>query len=282
MHEEFRHTHFIPRWKIVAFVIVLLLVVGFFANEFYAYGSKDDQPNTTWGSGRVFASGKLGETIALFHINPVQIDSKSKLIESDYFKVDFITFGNRSFTALLLFSPSNSVYRPGGPRTVNGSLDVETPIREASWELDRRPYTGSQPWTWHLSHEGEYPWDQYSLEFVFSFNKTLTMVGAASDVYLPESLRSQWKVSQSFGEVDSLPEALQRLGFSMQGIQERVSAAYHDFYRLKISFLRQYNDDFITSFFLSWVIPLVAALVFVLACVWIDTLGTAALGLFAF
>lgn len=279
MHGKSRHARLLLGWKIVALVIVLFLAVGFFANEFYAYGSKEDLPYMTWGSGRVFVSGRPGETIALFHTNPVQIDPKSKLLESDYFKVDFIAFGNRSFTALLLFSPADSAYRPGSPRTVNGSLDLETPIREASWELDRRPHTGLEPWTWHLNHAGEYPWDEYSLEFVFGFNETLGLVGVASDVYLPQILRSQWKVSQSFREVDSLSEALRPLGFSQQDIQNQVRSAYHNFYKLKIAFLRQWNDDFNKSLLSSWFIAMVIGVSLVILSVRIGSLGTVSLGL---
>ncbi len=229
--------------SVLALAGVLAVGVVMLAIETWTY-STPAKPGYSCGAGSYFRSSGLIVFPANFRIEPAELDLKSDVLRSNYFEVVF--YSDASFNSVLLFLPLEES-RPitaWPPKFQNGTYEWSSLVRIARWELPTRPQTGALPWEWYLVRLGEYPWDQYSLTFVFGFNRSLRLDGIESRVSLSPRLSDDWNVVQCFRHIgSSLTEALQSLGDVEKKSQSLPWLdSFRDFFALKILFLRQSND----------------------------------------
>ncbi|MGA2460441.1 MAG: hypothetical protein ABSF82_03365 [Candidatus Bathyarchaeia archaeon] len=195
-----------------------------------------------------------GQASAAFTLESLELDVKGTVLRTSSFQVDFQTLDNKSFNSVLSWSPKDFQYILGHPTTLsNGTWDFSSPERGGYWPLPTYPEKGARPHEWPLKHEGEYPWDAYSLTFLFGFNRTLNLVGLTSYVSASPSIADSWRISQNFVKLgSSLPADLVRNYYQGPANYTVNFSSFDDFYSLKVSFLRP-SDEVLRGTLAFWV-----------------------------
>jgi hypothetical protein len=219
-------------------VLALTVPVGIFSCLSY---SIRDEPYRSWGSGDTLSTGQAGGS---FTIEAIDMDLKSGILRTRSFTMRLDSMDNMSFNSVLIWSPKDYMYFVGHPLTwPNGTWNWAFPQRLAYWPLPTPPEKGAEPWPWPLTSAGEYPWDTYSLTFLFGFNRTMNWSGLRSDVSLPGAMSDQWKVSQTFEALGASPAARLGTGFIEELSRHHLYlSGFVDFYLLTITFVRQFED----------------------------------------
>ena len=198
------------------------------------------KPFYTFGPLGIINGGKAS---ASFTLESLELDVKGTVLRTTSFQVDFQTLDNRSFNSVLSWSSKDFQYILGHPTLSNGTWDFSSPQRSGYWPLPSYPENGARPHEWPLKHEGEYPWDAYSLTFLFGFNRTLNLVGLTSYVSPSPSIADSWRISQNFVKLgSSLPADLVRNYYQGPANYTVNFSQFDDFYSLKISFLRPFDE----------------------------------------
>jgi hypothetical protein len=219
--------------------------------------SFNDQAQYRWGSAGIYS----GQASASFLIEAGEIDLKARAVRSTHFYVSFESLDGQAFNSILLFLPPNETrHLTAFPvKNENGIYDYSNPLRLAWWDLQTSPEKGAVPWPWYLKAEGEYPWDGYSLVFVFGFNRTMDITSVTSAVWISPALSDQWRITQEFKQLGRSPiDALKALGFRDQDVRRQLcgldcdskkdvsevlnKSMYKDFYEMRILFVRQFWD----------------------------------------
>lgn len=195
-----------------------------------------------------YVYGSMGGARIDLHMKPVGLDLKSETLNSTWFQLNMYALDGKSFSLFIIYPTNVLPERIGYPK--NATLGSSDPVRIISpWEL-------SIPWTWQLRQTGEFPGDEYSLTFVFAFNRTVDVTWVTSGVSAPPGmLTDQWVIIQQFERLNDSTQFQERLltmGFTRDDIAGYQTGnggrlplelnGYHDFYALTISFVRLYAD----------------------------------------
>jgi hypothetical protein len=233
-------------------ILAILLLSGLTLLSY----SFEDQAQYRWGATGIYG----GQASASFQIEAGEIDLRPRVVGSSHFYVSFESLDGQAFNSILLFLPPNAtMHLTAFPvKNENGSYDYSNPMRQAIWDLPTPPEKGATPWPWYLKAEGEYPWDSYSLVFIFGFNRTLDIASVTSGVWISPALSDQWRITQEFKPLGRSPiDALKTLGFRDQDVRTQLcydcdsrkdlsevlnKSMYKDFYEMRISFVRQFWD----------------------------------------
>jgi hypothetical protein len=193
--------------------------------------------------------GSQGRAWIDLHMKPVGLDLKSEALNSTWFQLNMMAVDGKPFILFIIYPTNVLPERIGYPK--NASLGSSDPVRIIDpWELDI-------PWTWQLRQTGEFPWDEYSLTFVFAFNRTVDVSWVTSGISAPPGtgIADQWTITQRFERLNDAPQFQERLltmGFTQDDIAGYQAGnggrlplelnGYHDFYALTISFVRLSPD----------------------------------------
>ncbi len=236
-------------YVLIFFCLLPIIISAFFSSipsgTYYKW--PEDWDSATMGN----------QASILFHIQPSEIDLKSQVLRSYSFSASLVWPISSEMSALLLWPTAEWQVIAGFPPKVNGTYNWSSLDRYGAYDIDTNPRTGAQPWPWQLSRSGDYPWDQYSLTFLFGFNATVDLAGLSSSVYLPSSLADEWRVTQN---LQPLPYLNSNQGegtaayFRLLGFGEPPSIFknYHQFYEFTVSFSRLPVDVF-RGAFVFWV-----------------------------
>ena len=201
----------------------------------------EDKPYYSWGQVGYISGGQAS---AGFIIESIELDLKGDVLRTRSFQVSFQTLDNKSFNSVLLWTPKDFQYILGHPPTFpNGTWDWTSQQRGAYWPLPTPPEKGATPYEWHLTRENEYPWDSYSLTFLFGFNRTLDLAALTSSVSRSPTIADNWRISQKSEHLGPSPPSSLVTSYSQGSTGQTANlSAFHDFYTLKISFVREFDD----------------------------------------
>jgi hypothetical protein len=223
---------FVPKSAWSRFCAIGLSGLILFLIASYGTVSIQHKPIFSWPEGAVGGIG-AGQAMGSFQIEPAELDLKSSVLRTLHFYVEFDTIDSPPFSAYLFWSPGQWHGFP-----------LQT--TQAVWDLQTRPENGAEPSGWVLEREGiypwnaEYPWEQYSLAFVFGFNRTVNLAKLSSVMYLSLGFEDEWKVTQTFHRIDtSLVDAVRPLGVSSDDLKRLSVSNFVESYELRIGFVRQ-------------------------------------------